>query len=181
MTNQLLTHSFGRPFAPNGFLEDPAESPTAIKEAEQNAVRGAMADFYRRTARQAFAIALGLLLLSLGAAAFMGLRTIARSRVNYRAFQSDLSRLAASDENVLEMRSIETGTYSVYLDTAAWSSLSDSEKASYCESFNTAIDGLCHSYRLLNRRENVRIYYYDQDGNLLAIPEEGGLSSVAVQ
>lgn len=156
-------------------------NPTAIKQAEQNAVRRAMADFSRQTARQAFAIALGLLLLSLGAATFMGVRAIARSQVNYRAFQSDLSRLAASDERILEVRSIEDGTYTVYLDAAAWSGLADSEKASYCESFNTAIDGLCHSYRLLNRREQAQVYYYDPDGNLLAAPGEGGLSSVVVQ
>ena len=105
MMNPFLTPAFGRPFAPNSFPEDQPERPTAIQQAEQNAVRGAMADFSRQTARQAFAIALGLLLLSLGAAAFMGLRAIASSQV----------------------------------------------------------------------------YYYDQDGNLRATPEEDGISSVIVK
>lgn len=157
-----------------------AERPTAIKRAEQNAVAGAMADFTRRTSRMAFAIALGLLLVSLALAAAMGFRAVTRSQVNYSAFKSDLNRFAAADSAIVELRSLDAGTFAVYLYSASWEKLSSSQQSSYCESLNTAVDLLCHDYDLLGKREQARVYYYDQDGAMLAAPGEG-LGSVLMQ
>lgn len=153
-----------------------AERPTAIKRAEQNAVAGAMAEFTRRTARLAFVIALGLLFLSLALAGAMGFRAVTRSQANYSAFKSDLSRYAAADGAIIELRSIDAGTYAVYLDSASWEKITTAERSAYCESLNTAVDGLCHDYNLLGKREQAQVYYYDQDGAMLAAPGDGLLS-----
>ena len=110
--------------APFSVYDDYSELPTAIKQAEQGATARAMADFTRRTTRLAFVIALGLLLLSLALSAAMGFRAVTRSQANYSAFRSDLSRFASADSSILELRSIDAGTYTVYLDSSYWENAS---------------------------------------------------------
>ena len=156
--------------APFSVYDDYSELPTAIKQAEQGATARAMADFTRRTTRLAFVIALGLLLLSLALSAAMGFRAVTRSQANYSAFRSDLSRFASADSSILELRSIDAGTYTVYLDSSYWENASSTERAAYCENLNSAVDSLCHEYNLLGRREQAQLYYYDRDGAMLAAP-----------
>ena len=157
------------PCAPFSVYDEYPELPTAIKQAEQGAT-DLMADFTRRTTRLAFVIALGLLLLSLALSAAMGFRAVTRSQANYSAFRSDLSRFASTDSSILELRSIDAGTYTVCLDNAYWENAASTERAAYCESLNSAVNSLCHEYNLLGRSEQAKLYYYDQDGAMLAAP-----------
>ena len=145
------------PCAPFSVYDEYPELPTAIKQAEQGATARAMADFTRRTTRLAFVIALGLLLLSLALSAAMGFRAVTRSQANYSAFRSDLSRFASTDSSILELRSIDAGTYTVYLDSAYWENAASTERAAYCESLNSAVNSLCHEYNLLGRSEQAKL------------------------
>ena len=85
-------------------------------------------------------------------------------------FTRRTTRLAFVIALGLLLRSIDAGTYTVYLDSSYWENASSTERAAYCENLNSAVDSLCHEYNLLGRREQAQLYYYDQDGAMLAAP-----------
>lgn len=54
----------------------------------------------------------------------------------------------------------------VYLDDSVWYGLTESEKSDYCTQLADAMNEKCHSYNILGRKRDCRLYFYDSSGSL---------------
>lgn len=98
-------------------------------------------------------------------------------RPDYETFYSNLSHLSEEISNIESIEMISDGVIYVYIDDSSWVGASNLDKASYCKNINELITAYCQKDNIINSNQIALVYYYNDDGIVLAEPKTLSLES----
>ncbi len=95
-------------------------------------------------------------------------------KVDYVAMGTEIRQYTDQLENIKDIEANGDKIFKITLESDSWYAGTEKDKMVYCKNVNQTLTVICQKYKTVNERQRADVYYYDEDGILIAEPSDKG-------